>query len=199
MPRKVTLNSKILYSTAAKLALFIILKLFLSAFLNFGEGRAFTLYETYNTTIMKKLFTFIALFIIAVQGVSLAACSDDHEEPVMADQLPQAAKTFLATYYPSVNIMSSVKDKNDYDVILANGHSVDFNKAGEWKEVDAPHGQTVPSGFYPATIDAYVADLTGQGGINEISRVSGGYKVELVSGTDLKFNAEGALTKIIYD
>lgn len=130
--------------------------------------------------------------LVAVFSTMLFSCSDD-DEPVAPSDLPQQAKTFLASYYPDVDIVSVIKDDNEYDVILANGHSIDFDKSGLWQDVSAPMGQTVPKGFYPAAIDAYVDGLGAPvSGINDISRISGGFEVELSNGLELFFNAEGA-------
>lgn len=141
---------------------------------------------------MKKFLRFMPLMLVALLSVALFSCSDD-DEPVAPSNLPEQAKTFLAAYYPNVEIVSVVKDNNEYDVILANGHSVDFDKAGLWQEVSAPMGQTVPKGFYPAAIDAYVDALGAPVvGINDITRIKGGYEVDLVNGLELFFNTEGA-------
>ena len=140
---------------------------------------------------MKKLFKLLPFFFMAVLGSVMLSCSDDDDDPIPADELPVAAKTFLNTYYPSIKIVSTTKDKNEYDVVLANGHSVDFTKDGEWKDVEAPVGQTIPSGFYPAEIDTYIASSAGGAVINEIQKTARGYEVELVTGADLLFDSDG--------
>ena len=140
---------------------------------------------------MKKLLRFLPIMLIAVIGISLSACGDN-DEPIAPTELPTAAKTFLTTYYKSVEIVSTTKDKNEYKVTLANGHEVDFNTRGEWTDVDAPAGQTIPSGFYPAEIDSYIETVFNGDGINEISKVIKGYEVELVTGTELIFSSDGS-------
>ena len=140
---------------------------------------------------MKKIYRFIPLVLVALMGVALWSCSDD-DEPEIVENLPASAKTFLATYYPSANILSVTKDKDEYDVRLSNGHSVEFNKSGEWTDVDAPAGQTIPGGFYPAAIDEYISASYANSGINEISRIDRGYEVELLNTIDLYFSTDGS-------
>lgn len=144
---------------------------------------------------MKKILRILPLMLIAVMGAALWSCSDD--DPEIVQNMPSAAKTFISTYFPSANIMAVHKDKDDnYEVKFSNSFSIDFNKSGEWTEVDAPTGQTVPTGFYPAAIDTYIASAYSGAGINEISRISRGYEVELTNGSDLFFSADGSLLGI---
>ncbi|MDE5812343.1 MAG: PepSY-like domain-containing protein [Muribaculaceae bacterium] len=145
---------------------------------------------------MKKFLKFIPALLIAIAAVGFTGCSDDKDEPVNPSELPTTAKTFLDTYYPTVKIVTTTKDKDDYEVTLANGHKVDFTKSGEWTDVDAPQGQTIPSGFYPAQIDAYIETAYPGYGINEISRISQGYDVELTNAVDLIFSHDGSFISI---
>lgn len=140
---------------------------------------------------MRKLMKFLPLLLIALVGLTAWSCSDDKDEPIASEQLPAAAKTFIAAYFPSAKIVSSQKDKDEYEVVLSEGTRIDFDKAGEWKDVDAAPGQTIPSGFYPATIDTYISTNMEGSGINEISKEKRGYDVELVNGMDLLFSYEG--------
>lgn len=143
---------------------------------------------------MKKVFKFLPFLLVGILAVAMTACDDD-DDPVTENQLPATAKAFLDTYYPGVDVVSATKDKNEYDVALGNGHSVEFYKDGEWKDVDAPMGQTVPTGFYPELIDIYLAESNPGDGINEISKSKDGYDVDLVSGIDAVFNTAGQFVR----
>ena len=63
--------------------------------------------------------------------------------------------------------------------------------SGEWTDVDAPLNEELPTGFYPEAIDTYLLANMDGAGINEISKERYGYDVELVTGTDLRFDSEG--------
>lgn len=139
---------------------------------------------------MKKLFYFFPLFLIAVMGMAVTACGDD-DKMISENELPAASKSFVSTYFPTARVVTVEKDRNEYEIILSDGTKIDFNKSGEWTDVDAPMGKVVPTGFYPAPIDTYVStNFTGIG-INEISKDRRGYDVELVNGIDLLFNEQG--------
>lgn len=141
---------------------------------------------------MKKLLKFLPLFLVGLMAVTFWSCSDDDDfKPVTNAELPTAAKTFLETYYPSVNYQTK-KDKNEFEVYLSNGQKVEFYKDGEWKDVDAvKRGETVPIGFYPSEIDTYVSEKHAGEGIHEISKESYGYDVELTNNVDIEFTSNG--------
>lgn len=138
------------------------------------------------------------MLLVAVLSIALWSCSDD-DEPVPVTKLPSSSQTFLNTYFDNVDIISVTKDKDDYEVLLSNGYSVEFNTSVEWTDVDAPVGKTVPTGFYPAAIDTYISSAYSGSGINEISRIDRGYEVELINGTDLYFSADGTYIGIDRD
>ncbi|MCM1291780.1 MAG: PepSY-like domain-containing protein [Prevotella sp.] len=144
---------------------------------------------------MKKTFRILGIGFIAAVALTFASCSDDEDYPVPANKLPIAAQNFINNYYSGVKISTVEVDKEDgkteFDVTLANGHEVTFTPEGEWTDVDAPYGQTVPDSFVlPAILDYIRVTYPGQG-VNEISRQSYGYEVELTNGIELKFNSIG--------
>ncbi|MDE7376956.1 MAG: PepSY-like domain-containing protein [Muribaculaceae bacterium] len=141
---------------------------------------------------MKKLFRLFPLLFVAVLALGATSCSDDKDEPVSSAELPAKAQEFVSTYFPTATITLTTKDKDEYEVFLSEGTRIDFNKAGEWQDVDAAPGKVVPSGFYPAAIDENVAEVAADAGINEISKESYGYEVELLSGLEMKFDQNGA-------
>ncbi len=143
---------------------------------------------------MKKLLKLLPMMLLAFMAASFTSCDDDDKDDLVIteQQLPSTAKTFLTDYYPSVKVTKVKKDKDEYEVTLSNAHRIDFNLAGEWQDVDAPKGQSIPSGFYPSAIDTYIEENLNGVGINEISREAYGYDVELVNDLDLRFSTTGA-------
>lgn len=140
-----------------------------------------------------RYFKSVALAMFS--AVLLWSCSDDKDEPVAVTTLPEAAQTFLSSHYADVKVQSAVRDKDDhnveYDVRLANGHEVTFDAEGNWTDVDAPAGQTVPDGLVPEAVALYIVTNYPSEGINEISRSAAGYDVDLTNGVDLVFDPFG--------
>ena len=84
---------------------------------------------------MKKIFFAIA----CVFALTTSAC-DDNYQPVYQDQLPEKAQVFLATYFPEAEISLARKEIDvtelTYDVIFTDGSKVEFDRKGNWTEVD---------------------------------------------------------------
>lgn len=138
---------------------------------------------------------FKSVAVAMFSAVLLWSCSDDKDEPVAVSTLPEAAQTFLTSHYAGVKVQSAVRDKDDhrveFDVRLANGHEVTFDAEGNWIDVDAPAGQTVPGGLVPEAVLLYIVTNYPSEGINEISRSAAGYDVDLTNGVDLEFDFLG--------
>lgn len=152
---------------------------------------------------MKKYCLPAAMMMAALIMVpTVTSCDDDNndDKPINSSELPQQAKSFLNVYYPSIDIISTMRDKDngrvEYEVTLANGHEVTFDSEGAWKDVDAPATQIIPAGIAPQPIADYVATNYPTDGINEISKEYYGYEVELVNSLDLRFNADGTFIGI---
>lgn len=145
---------------------------------------------------MKKEFKLFALLLVTLISVCFWSCEEDDNNRIPAAQLPSDAKTFLSTYFPSIKVTSVELNRDngvfEFDVYLANGYEVSFNADGEWTDVDAPAGQSIPDGIAPQAITDYIAANYTGAGINDISLDSRGYEVELVSGVDLLFAPDGS-------
>lgn len=140
---------------------------------------------------MKKFMRFLPILLIAVVGAMIFTSCDDKDEPIAQDKLPTKAQNFILQYFPDATMISAQKDKNKYEVVLSEGTCIEFDKDGEWLDVEAIYGNTVPSGFYPMSIDTHVNAYYNGAGINEISKEKGGYDVELTNGIELLFNSDG--------
>lgn len=145
---------------------------------------------------MKKILYFA---LVSLMAVAVCACSDD-DEPINPLELPQTARNFLTQYFPTYEIRSVEKDgrhdNTEYTVTFVNGYEVEFDAAGEWTDVDAPRGLAIPDGIAPAPIAEYVTSYYPTDGINEISRDTRGYDVDLISGIEIEFTLTGDLVSI---
>lgn len=149
---------------------------------------------------MKKI-SYLFLLMMSVVSLGLASCGDDDDEKAIVEsQLPGEAKTFLARYFDGVDVLRTFVDTEhstvEYDVTLANGFEITFNANGEWIDVDAPAGVTIPAGIAPEKIAEYVEVNFSGYGINEIAKEPYGYDVELTNGLDLAFDNNGVLLRV---
>lgn len=146
---------------------------------------------------MKKTFKILSLLLVAVlSSTMLLSCDDKDDDTISVTSLPEQARAFISQYFPSATVMYAQKDNTDFEVTLSDGTKIEFNSAGEWTDVDAASGKTIPNGFYPADIDIYIGLNYDGAGINGISKEPRGYDVELVSGLELIFNQEGSFIGI---
>ena len=123
---------------------------------------------------MKKLlFLFVCLF--AMQTVVRA----DDDKPIQISQMPQQAQLFTK--------MESDLFNKSYDVIFTNGNKVEFDKKGNWKEVDCKYS-AVPAAVIPEPIQKYVKDNYPDTKILKLERDKKEYEVKLTNRTELKFD-----------
>lgn len=97
-------------------------------------------------------------FLIATACASLFLYSCEKEEVVKAEDLPQTAKEFISNNFANETVTSVVKEESgknvSYDVVLNNGTTLEFNKAGEPTDIES---QTkLPDSVIPAGIQNYV-------------------------------------------
>lgn len=138
---------------------------------------------------MKKFLVTMLLMVVASVSATIFAGT-----PIKQSELPKAAQSFITKYFPKDQVRKVEKDNGsrgmEYEVDFTSGAEVDFASDGNWKEVKAARGTSVPSAIVPAAIAKYVAtNFKGQT-IVEISRKRGGYEVELSNGSELKLTED---------
>ena len=136
---------------------------------------------------MKKIvFLFISLF--AMNLVALAG----NDKPIQVSEMPKAAQLFIKNHFADLSVaMAKVEtdflDKN-YDVVFTNGNKVEFDKKGNWTNVDCEHTQ-VPVAILPEAIRQYVAKNYPDAKVLKIELTDRkGYDVELSNGFELEFD-----------
>lgn len=138
---------------------------------------------------MKSMkFMLVALVCLLVSTVSYA---DGRVIPVT--QLPEGAKTFVATHFPGKKIFYAQKDGRKYEVRLDDGTEIDFDRKGVWDKVDCHDFQAVPATIIPAPIAAYVKTNFSTIFITKIDKERYGYSIELSNDIELKFDKLGNL------
>lgn len=133
--------------------------------------------------------------LILVLAFNFTACSSDDDDQIIGEnELPDQAINFIETHFPDAEILSITMDVNDsmskFEVKLNNGFDIDFDENGNWTEVEA-HGQKVPDAIIPNPILAYVQDHYPNAFIEEISKKTGKFKIDLSNDVDLIFDLDG--------
>ncbi len=136
---------------------------------------------------MKKL----ALLFVGMFALINVAWADD-DKPIQVSQMPQAAQAFIKQHFANSTVALAKVEKDffgrNYDVIFTDGNKVDFNKKGEWIEVDCRHTQ-VPIAIIPAAIKTYINSHYPDAKILGIEKTErGGYEVKISNGWELSFD-----------
>lgn len=157
---------------------------------------------------MKKSI-FLPVAVLMIFSLWFVSCSDETpnevESNVTLEDLPSSAQSFLKKYFDGYSVEKIIKDVEDditiYQVDLQEGYQVVFNGEGEWQQVEAPYGKTIPTGFIPQQVLATLNQRFPGYGINIINTTGEGYKVELSDNQggpsiDIFFDMSGEITGI---
>lgn len=143
---------------------------------------------------MKKLMT----IILALLSMAATACADN-DKIISQEQLPAAAKEFIAEHFAQNKVVAVKLDRDlfskDYEVIFEDRTTIKFDKEGKWIEIECKMS-AVPDKAVPVQILEYVAKNYPDALIKQIDRDRKGYDVELSNKIELEFNTKFELRKI---
>lgn len=136
---------------------------------------------------MKKLF-FITL---AILSLSFSTAKADNDRVISKDKLPVNTQKFISAHFPGLKI-SYVKEERDlfeknYQVVFTDGTKLEFQRNGEWKEVDCRYSQ-VPSMIIPEAIKKYVNEHYPGEKVLQIDHDRNDYEVKLSNRLELTFD-----------
>ena len=137
-------------------------------------------------TNFKKLFLALVCFFTVQFAVA------DNERPITVKQLPAAAQQILNKHFAGQKV-SLAKYENgliekSYDVILANGNKIEFDRSCAWKSLDCKY-TSVPRALIPRPIANYINQHHKGAAVKEIEKEHGRYEVKLEGGVELTFNS----------
>lgn len=137
---------------------------------------------------MKKLVMMLVC-MFAVHTMVMA----DNDKPIQVNQLPTKAQTFIKTYFKSQKVALTKQESElfykSYDVVFTNGEKVEFDKAGEWTEVQCRQSE-VPAQIVPEAIKNYVKTNYPDAKILQIERDKKEYEVKLSNRWEIKFDSK---------
>lgn len=145
---------------------------------------------------MKTIFKTLA--VVALMTTSMAANAQD--KLIDLGQLPKQAQNFIKTYTSKLSIAyvkleDELFSKKSYEVKMNDGSEFEFDKNGEWKEIDMKR-KSIPLSLIPKAIKEYVEKSFPKNNIVKLSRSSSKYEIELSNGLDLVFNSKGKFLRI---
>jgi len=138
---------------------------------------------------------------VIVMAIAMTAMSVQAQEKVLTvDQLPQTAQQFIKQHYDVKSVSHVIMEdeffsSKEFKVALVDGTELEFDSKGQWTEVDPEKG-TVPEAIIPGNIRSYISKSFPNNKVEQISRSSRKYEVELTSGLDLEFDRNGKFLRI---
>ena len=140
---------------------------------------------------MKKILA--TLSAILALSASTASASD---RIIDFSALPQPVQQFAKANFKDKKVAVVKEDTSffgtvtdGYDIVFADGTEIEFAHDGTWKEVSAKTS-SVPNSIVPEQILGYIKDNFNSSPVIQIERKRYGYKVELASKQELKFNKQ---------
>ncbi len=139
---------------------------------------------------MKKSILALLCFI-CLQVPSFA----DVVRSIEKSQLPERTQKFLDEHFPQIMVSHIKAEKNlfgitSYDIILTNGFDLEFDKKGEWTEIDGEKLE-VPEAIVPEKIRKSVAEKFPGKKIVQIKKKKRLFEVEISDGADLIYTQDG--------
>lgn len=144
---------------------------------------------------MKKSFT-----IIIFAFMCIVACNAQ-EKIIPVNELPVGCSDFINNHFPRTEIKYAKLDSDvlaTYEVTLNNGIKIEFNKKGEWTEIDA-NLLKVPTTIIPGPINEHVNINHPKVAVSMIEKEGNNTKVRLSDGTELEFNKAYQIIEIDND
>ncbi len=144
---------------------------------------------------MRKLFLFLIVTILAIMPIMA-----DNDKMITREELPEKAQMFLTKHFDGVEVLYAKAERDmgvitSYDVVLSGNVKVEFNRSGEWTNVDCEHSQ-VPNSILPQGVLDYVSTKFAKAYVVEIERGLMGYDVKLSNDLDLDFDKNGKFLRV---
>lgn len=143
---------------------------------------------------MKKIILMI-LSVVLFQNISYA----DSERVITVDKLPVAAQKFLKTHFADQPLTYAKVDGYmfdvDYEVRLADGTKIDFDRKGNWTNVERK-AVALPKTLVPTKIAEYVSKYYAGTKVVKIERNKRSFEVELSNGLELTFDTRYNLINV---
>ena len=131
---------------------------------------------------MKKIGLFLLMAVVMCMSVKA-----DDDRVITYQQLPQNAQEFLKQHFSKLVPLVVTMDWDDYTIMYETGEKIEFNKQGEWKDIDC-RASHVPAVLIPQQIKSSVQQSFPGTSIIKIDRNRRGYEVKLNNGLEVEFN-----------
>ncbi len=140
---------------------------------------------------MKRIIqtALVALVCLVTFQVSAVA---DNDKPVSMTQLPTTAQQLIKKHFSKKKVALAKLEtglfEKSYDVVFNNGEKVEFDRRGNWTEIDCKMS-AVPAALVPAKIAQYVKSTYPGTKILKIEKDDNRYEIKLSNRLEITFNS----------
>ncbi|MCR4031140.1 MULTISPECIES: PepSY-like domain-containing protein [Flavobacterium] len=143
--------------------------------------------------------TKLKLTVYLIAGLLFGLSANAQKTVIKKEALPANAQTFLKTHFGSKKPNYILEDKEilstEYKVKFDNEIEIEFDKKGNWKEVDGQNSK-IPKSIVPKKIASYIKTNFPKEKVTKIEIGTSGYETKLTNGLELKFNLKEDFTKV---
>lgn len=144
--------------------------------------------EKERRTYEVKLNSSLEIIYDAQQNyIGLDIDQDDKKDIIDVKELPETVTVFLAQEFPnSTVILAKRNNLREIKVYLSSSHKVEFDRQGQWKEVDGTVQSEVPSSLLPVKAQTYLTANFANFAIVSLEKERNTYEVEIVDKSNLR-------------
>lgn len=143
--------------------------------------------------------TKLKLTIYLIAGLIFGLSANAQKTVIKKEALPANAQAFLKTHFGSKKPSYILEDKEilstEYKVKFGDEIEIEFDKKGNWKEVDGNNSK-IPKSIIPKKIASYIKTNFPKEKVTKIEIESSGYEAKLTNGLELKFNLKEDFVKV---
>ena len=145
---------------------------------------------------MKNIKFFLLMAMVMTMSLTMSA--DDDDRVITYQQLPQSAQTFLKQHFAKKVPLVVTADWDDYTIVYESGERVEFDKKGNWKEIEC-RASKVPANLVPDQINTYLKKNYPGKSVIKLERHRSVYEVKISNGMEIEFNRNFQVIDVDYD
>lgn len=143
-----------------------------------------------NAKIMKRIIITSVMALVCLVTFQVSAYADN-DKPVNVTQLPATAQQTIKKHFAKKKVALAKQEtglfEKSYEVIFNNGEKVEFDRNGNWTEIDCKMS-SVPAALVPAKISQYVKATYPGATILKLEKDNNRYEVDLSNRLEVTFN-----------
>lgn len=143
-----------------------------------------------KSKIMKRIIQTAVIALVCLVAFQVSAVADN-DKPINVTQLPTTAQQTIKKYFSNKKVALAKQEtgifEKSYDIIFNNGEKVEFDRNGNWTEIDCKMS-SVPANLIPAKITQYVKSTYPGIKILKIEKDDNRYEVQLSNRLEVTFN-----------